>query len=590
MKNTAIPAAGVLSRPASGTFSVSSGGHSERSSEGALPPARDAKPGPAGLVISAKTRQLFPETLSAEIPASLTPDLVFPAADLVNAATLMFPSVASPSMRTGVYRDPALPGFVETRGVVAAEGAWPRIEIAAGVVRLTRIDLAAVERRLSRASDQRAKPIMVTPDWCTCGGCAILSDKQLADLDWWGTPRPTCPGLDTPDAWPMAFVPEVVETVDNLVTSWSRKSRANLRYRMLTLDLAEFVSRGRPGMTTLTLPGDWFNVAPTAAAAALCFDRFARAWAHKWGEPLSCVWKREFQRRGAPHWHLWCIPPSGMLFRRWLSLAWAESIFPTPDAPRVEGEARHWADPVVGIGPRRGRPHGGSDRPAWGEPLPGHEGPARKRSEWCKCSEWCRSIQAGTGVDYAEGMRASDPHRLATYFLKESGTAESKAYQNVAPVEWAGGSVGRFWGVRKLKPFVASVEVAPVVAVKLWRSMRKVSERQFPRRTVVRVVPVVTLTQWIDESTGVVHDAIERTYSGYRKRRPVARPFRVRGAAGWVGVNNGAAFGAALGALASDLAATPKVSPSLADRVAIFKATRGLAPGRPILTGGNLYL
>jgi hypothetical protein len=42
---------------------------------------------------------------------------------------------------------------------------------------------------------------------------------------------------------------------------------------------------------------------------------------------------------------------------------------------------------------------------------------------------------AGTGVDYAEGIRLTDPCRMAVYFAKY-GTAGRKDYQHHVPREW----------------------------------------------------------------------------------------------------------------------------------------------------------
>jgi hypothetical protein len=42
---------------------------------------------------------------------------------------------------------------------------------------------------------------------------------------------------------------------------------------------------------------------------------------------------------------------------------------------------------------------------------------------------------AGTGVDYAEGIRLNDPRRMAVYFAKY-GTTGRKDYQHHVPREW----------------------------------------------------------------------------------------------------------------------------------------------------------
>jgi ribosomal protein L37E len=45
------------------------------------------------------------------------------------------------------------------------------------------------------------------------------------------------------------------------------------------------------------------------------------------------------------------------------------------------------------------------------------------------------TVTRGTGVDYAEGIKFTDPRRMAVYFAKY-GTSGSKEYQHQVPQEW----------------------------------------------------------------------------------------------------------------------------------------------------------
>ena len=85
---------------------------------------------------------------------------------------------------------------------------------------------------------------------------------------------------------------------------------------------------------------------------------------------------------------------------------------------------------------------------------------------------------AGTGTDYAAGLRSRDPRRIAVYFSKH-GLYAAKGYQNEVPVEWRerGKGPGRFWGVWGLKRCAKGVEVTPQAATTAARVMRRWAAR-----------------------------------------------------------------------------------------------------------------
>ena len=62
-------------------------------------------------------------------------------------------------------------------------------------------------------------------------------------------------------------------------------------------------------MVTLTCPGDWESVAPDGASVKRHMVVWRKRFQREWGEPARYIWKLEFQRRGAPHIHLWMAPP-----------------------------------------------------------------------------------------------------------------------------------------------------------------------------------------------------------------------------------------------------------------------------------------
>jgi hypothetical protein len=117
------------------------------------------------------------------------------------------------------------------------------------------------------------------------------------------------------------------------ITEWSRKSRAAMCRTFAELDYTPLVECGRvPAMVTLTYPGDWESVAPDGASVKRHMMLWRKQFQREWGEPARYIWKLEFQRRGAPHVHLWMAPPhaigrSGRKFRDWLlSQEWADIV------------------------------------------------------------------------------------------------------------------------------------------------------------------------------------------------------------------------------------------------------------------------
>jgi hypothetical protein len=125
----------------------------------------------------------------------------------------------------------------------------------------------------------------------------------------------------------------------------------------------------------------------------------------------------------------------------------------------------------------------------------GHPDPEQRR----------RHRLAGTGVDYAEGIKLTDPRRMAVYFAKY-GSAGGKQYQHQVPGEWCGARLrcddcggtydehgddpcpgcgsysaelvelrtgtGRFWGYRGLRAVLAVRQVTPAIGIRAGRVMR----------------------------------------------------------------------------------------------------------------------
>jgi hypothetical protein len=215
------------------------------------------------------------------------------------------------------------------------------------------------------------------------------------------------------------------------VTEFSEKARNRMAYRLATLDWSEV-----PGileMLTLTYPRE-------CPLDGLVVKRHLRAFAERyrrrWGVRPVGAWKLEFQKRGAPHFHIYQGRPIGPVaeFQAWLSLAWANVV-------RAEGyspwcEQGKWESAVDALARVQARFPSRADG---GTTMYGNH------------------LAAGTGLDRDFVAAARSVHKLSVYFAKHNGKFGLKGYQNEVPEGFS--DVGRFWGVWGLKPRVEDVEV-----------------------------------------------------------------------------------------------------------------------------------
>jgi hypothetical protein len=294
------------------------------------------------------------------------------------------------------------------------------------------------------------------------------------------------------------------------IIGWSRKSRANMVKTLCQLDYSPLFadSTRLPAMLTLTYPGDWLTVAPNGRAVKKHLKAFRKRYRRAWGESLMCVWKLEFQHRGAPHFHLLMVPPhgrsaDGLAFREWVSLHWAQVV----DHPDAEEYRKHLA--------------------------------------------------AGTGLDWDNGLRSRDPKRVAVYFTKH-GSFKAKEYQNCVPEAWQqpGQGPGRFWGYWGLRPARVGIKVLPSDGIKAGRILRRWSRAQrTTRQATVKRVQGGTATSAYTDVIGLAGAEVLSRKVRYRTSRVRVR--RLPGNRGWVSVNDGAAFASQLARWLTLDAATP---------------------------------
>jgi hypothetical protein len=404
--------------------------------------------GTNGLVICAKSvRDSAEGGVDAELSAADALGLGFPSPDLVASAAALF--------------EPAQPwAHGQDRLGAEPESGRFRIIIGPGVVRLSWTSPVRAEKSSERAVNHHRLDVAAEED-------RIKTGRDMSNP----------PG--------------------RAISEWSRKSRAAMCRTFAELDYTPLLECGRvPAMVTLTYPGDWECVAPDGASVKRHMVLWRKRFQREWGEPARYIWKLEFQRRGAPHIHLWMTPPhgvgrSGRKFRDWLSQEWADIVA----HPDPEQRARH--------------------------------------------------VVAGTAVDILNGLRARDPKRLAIYFTKHSSPNQlgDKEYQHIVPETWQapGRGPGRFWGVHGFQRATAVVEIAQDAYLTARRIIRRWSRSQavfgdcthhFPTTVVPRMVHATV--RRVGSQTGKVR------HRKVRRRRLLCNQGGLAG--GYALVNDGPAF------------------------------------------------
>ncbi len=226
------------------------------------------------------------------------------------------------------------------------------------------------------------------PDDCVCPPCAEINEEVDAMLDF----------EDQGDD----------DSNGGIVRGFSARAKGRLMRHVASIDWVEAIGDGeRLAMVTLTYPDNWRDVAPTPEACIAHLDTFSKRFDRATGTKLRCVWVREFQKRGAPHFHLAMAIPdhvNGQPFRLWLSRAWYDTV--------KSGDPKH--------------------------------------------------LQAGTNVEYDDALRSTDPKRLAAYFAGYTQKGKEKGYQHEPPAAWGNenGSVGGFWGARGLAKATAEAALS----------------------------------------------------------------------------------------------------------------------------------
>lgn len=332
----------------------------------------------------------------------------YPAVEVVGAAAAALEG-ASSRQRVDPLVAGCSTGVQVLSSGVAHEGPRWWAQVSGGRIRVGSTDFARAQRTDERSVDTRRRQVEAIRAWCA------ERERVLAET-----------GEDI-GGWQRSGGRRII-------TEWSAASRARMVERLATLDYDAVWSARPPAMVTLTLPSAWWEYAPSGEAWKRLLRRFFARYQRAWGSRPVGLWKQEMQRRGAPHLHMLIALPVGTTsyrrpgfapidveWRDWMGLAWADCL-------GVEGEER---ERVLYVHRRR---------QAWG--------------------------------DTREGLRASDPRRVAVYFLKH-GQFGQKEYQNRAPDLWAGSSVGRWWGYWGLRVVSAVARLEAGEAQMLVRTLRR---------------------------------------------------------------------------------------------------------------------
>lgn len=271
------------------------------------------------------------------------------------------------------------------------------LEVAAGMLRLFRTSQHLKDAAFDRALAEKMRDDTVRAEASAYReSMALLTKSELALLG----------------------APKVSTSSNRRITSWTRRSRSRMQQQLNRLDFTPLFEDGlEPAMVTLTMPGEWEQLAPTPQVFKRIVNGFTNAYLAAWDVRPRAVWKLEFQRRGAPHLHILMTPPAGksrgraaggLEFGDWLQKVWPQCVGATGDE-RIKHERAH--------APRY-------------------------------------------TIDYV-GEQYRDPRRIAAYFGKH-GFFAAKDYQNQVPQIWldaidAGELGARFWGVWGLRKASATV-------------------------------------------------------------------------------------------------------------------------------------
>jgi len=220
-------------------------------------------------------------------------------------------------------------------------------------------------------------------------------------------------------------------------------------------------------MVTLTYPGNWQELAPNGPVVAKQFRALQERWYRRWGERMRGVWVREFQARGAPHFHMYVGLPEGLDEDEYKALV--RRTIRRKQAERTKG--KHEARRVAGY---MDGPFGRWLLRSWSEIVKGGAAHARRGADVAPFF-W------GGTVQDAEAGRVNWA-KISNYLWRESG----KWGQKTAPDGFV--PAGRSWGMLVVAPRASETELEAAVAMEarrvMWKIYRGQARRERERRGI----------------------------------------------------------------------------------------------------------
>ncbi len=203
------------------------------------------------------------------------------------------------------------------------------------------------------------------------------------------------------------------------VSDFSKSSQRRLLQTLLAVEWGEMAADGLLWIG-LTYPGESRCIPEDGGTAKRHLRAFGLRWNRRFGKAVG-LWKMEFQRRGAPHFHLLLSMPTGIeieAMREWVARSWWEVVgSEDPDHLQAGTSAAVWDD-------------------------------------------------AGIPIGYISGYSRSDP--------------TAKAYQHIVPDGFE--KPGRWWGCWNIKPDWRKVELSPAEWYQVRRALRKLYESRRGKR------------------------------------------------------------------------------------------------------------